>query len=129
MNILEMNVGKRLSLLILSAIILAFVANLAINAVEISIQQLKHPRGVMLAPSLRTTPKTTTVEVTKTVTPSTTTTITKAPMALEEAQKLPKEVERAGRGVQGEIPSLLLNISASLIIAASSFLLLRRVFG
>ena len=122
-----MPVSKRLSLLILSAIILAFMVNLAISSVETGIR--KPPEEAVIAESLKVAPKTTVASVTKTTTASTTVTVTKATILMEAAQGELKEAERDIGKARDQLLSLLLNISASLVIAASSFLLLRRVLG
>jgi len=124
-----MTVNKRLSLLILSAIVLAFMVNLAISSFETSIKGLKAPEEVIINESLRATPKTTVACVTKTTTASATTTVTKAPLLMEAAQEKTEEAGRGIKEIQGQLLPLLLNISASLIIAASSFLLLKRILG
>ena len=124
-----MPVSKRLSLLILSAIILAFMVNLAISSVETGIRRLKPPEEAVIAESLKVAPKTTVASVTKTTTASTTVTVTKATILMEAAQGELKEAERDIGKARDQLLSLLLNISASLVIAASSFLLLRRVLG
>lgn len=120
--------NRRLCLPILSAIALALVVNLAISVVETGIQRLKPPEEAVIAESLKAAPKTTVACVTKTVTASATT-AAKVPMLVEAAGEKPEEAERGVRGVQGQLLPFLLNASASLIIAASSFLLLRRILG
>lgn len=124
-----MHVSKRLSILILSAIILAFMVNLAISSIEVGIQRLRFSGEAVTAGSLKAAPEATIARVTEATTASTTATATKAPMLMEEAQGKPEGVERSAEEAQDKLLSLLLNISASLIIAASSFLLLRRVLG
>ncbi len=124
-----MHVNKRLSILILSAIILAFMVNLAISSIEVGIQRLRFSGEAVTAGSLKAAPEATIARVTEATTASTTATATKAPMLMEEAQGKPEGVERSAEEAQDKLLSLLLNISASLIIAASSFLLLRRVLG
>ncbi|RLG03337.1 MAG: hypothetical protein DRN54_03030 [Thaumarchaeota archaeon] len=124
-----MHVSKRLSILILSAIILAFMVNLAISSIEVGIQRLRFSGEAVTAGSLKAAPEATIARVTEATTASTTATATKAPMLMEEAQGKPEGAERSAEEAQDKLLSLLLNISASLIIAASSFLLLRRVLG
>lgn len=124
-----MPVNKRLSLLILSAITLAFMVNLAINSVEISIRLLKPPEGAVIAESSKSAPETIAASVTKAATTSTTVTVTEAPMLMEAARGELKEAEGGIGKLQDQLLSLLLSVSASLVIAASSFLLLKRVLG
>ncbi|MCF3653359.1 MAG: hypothetical protein L2C94_004265 [Aigarchaeota archaeon] len=109
MDDLDMLVNKRLIMLAITALVLAFLVNQAINLAQISIR-----------PSLRAGEG-------KTLSMQSITTET-APRKAAEAAARPEEVlTEAGEGLgpELEVPSLLMNILFSVIVAAAAFLLIR----
>ena len=122
-----MLVDKRLSLLVISAVFLAVVVNLAVNVAQTSI----YPK-VYQAGRLKTAEKLTTVATPATITVTATKTITTSSAEAKASPAPLMGVEKGGNlsGSMSKVKeqgySLLFNFAASLAIAASSFMLVKR---
>lgn len=105
-----MLVNKRLIMLVITALVLAFLINQAINLAQISIQSsLRAGEAEALSTQLITTET--------------------APCKATVAAAQPEEVlAEAGEGLGPELetPILLMNMLFSAIVAAAAFLLIRR---